>query len=252
MQAILVFDYGIDPREFTKALERLRLAPPEGLEGIACTELDHPSLPRATHVYSFGKAKDSQLDHLYAVYDKRQAVMPSSFLRSAGEWYVRSLFKALPNDYREVTRKKRLGKTGTGNLKGADLFVTEIATNHRFAISVKNIGSWMPPGDRAIKDVYARARAAKVKPWLFVSFALPETRKRCQNDGIRLTVLDHQMVHAKDHRGYLLRWVLKNELFDVHGPQPFGTVYSKFSATRKSPAVQRDLVSIADLSKTDH
>lgn len=114
--------------------------------------------------------------HLSEVYDRRYASNPPWRLREAGEVYVRSLFKELRGLYGDVRQKGRLGNTGVGDLKGADMLVTEKASNTRFAISVKNDGYFMGERDAAISYAIDKATVEKAPPWLVVSFASRRTR----------------------------------------------------------------------------
>jgi len=231
VEAILVFDHGFTPEAVTTALDNLRTFEFLGGNHIIVSEFESGSETCDLYSYKRGPTK-AELKFLHAAYAERRRVLSNSLLKTAGERYVRAAILKSGN-YQGVTRVSRLGKITDGSGKNAlDMLATLKTSRVTFGISVKNQHAWLFPGDKSIKDVYAKAAAHGVKPWLVVPFATKDAQLRCQHDGIKLSELHRQVVPAEDRYGRPMELTIRN-LRSVIGPQPFRYLYARASRSWK-------------------
>lgn len=236
LEAELVFDYGYHAQKVTTALQGMVES-----KRIARYTLDRPGI-RKPIAYTTGREPTSkELRKLYKLYDQRDRWLPNSLIRDAGERYVRALFTASTR-YREVTQKSRLGTVlDRAGKNAADVMLTDTQTGDRFMVSVKNQREILFPGDKAIKDCYAKAKGHGARPWLFIPFAVPAAIQGCKSRGVRLTILNRQIVPAEDAINQQMSWVLR-QLQPILGPQPYELLYAKFPSTiQGSESARQDL-----------
>jgi|GEM_PF-4499052 len=240
IESILVFDHGFKPDAVTAALKGLMKREYLGGKHITMTRLKYAS--EVNHVYCYGRRPTkAELGFLKAAYRLRHSVLGINVLKNAGERYVRTLMMR-SGRYAHITQAKKLGRvTDVNGRNSLDIRVTARRSRISFGLSVKNQNAWIYPNDRAIKDVYKRAKAQGVKPWLVVPFATDAAIMRCLHDGIRLTVLGRQIVPAEDKWGRPMRVVIKG-IRSVLGPQPFEYLYARGSRTfEESGAARQDV-----------
>jgi hypothetical protein len=244
LHAKLFHENRADPQTVTNALKFLREHPdipvvkndfPNGYGGGPC------------YAYSIGQPSARALDRLAEGHQLLSRIATKKALRTAGEEYVRSLLLG-SGRFSSVTQRQRLGLAGSRAARDTvDLMATDLVSHERFGISVKNQHEILFPGKPLIKDCKARADAHNATPWLFVPFATSATEARCARDGIRLTLLDRQLLPAETWNNRIMRDVIEDFREDIIGPLPLDFVYVRFAETlARSPLAQRDLERLYD------
>lgn len=251
IQASLAFDSGFHPRDITDALSGLSKGLYPQYTALVLTPMEVPGQGKPCHLYSYkGVPTHEELKRLAELNALKSAVLANDDLKRAGEQYVRSI--VIEAGYRGVTQRDRLGLVRDKNGNNAlDLAATSPCTGKQFGISVKNQVEWLHAGsvagDRTIKDCYTKAEAHGMAPWLFVPYATPEAVLRCRYNGIRLTVIGRQIVPAEDSQKRRMRDLIKHQLSEVVGPQPFEFLYNRPSRTISgSLDAQRDVDGIVN------
>lgn len=249
IEAVLVFDHGFKPKAITEALYKLEKHEYMGGRHIVCERVQ---LDGKVHkVYSFRRlATPAERDYLQNLCGSLNKALPNKAIGNAGEQYARGLLIS-SNQYCNITQKSRLGQVVDQNGENKlDLVAKDIQSGRTYGISVKNQREWIHSGHSAIKDCYNKAHAHGLLPWLIVSFADSSAIKRCERDGIRLTVLNRQIVPAEASDGRRMRNVLR-ELWSVIGPRPFEFLHARFDRTLKSSsATVADVAAIRSLTSS--
>jgi hypothetical protein len=230
---MLVFNYGFEPSNVTWALASLRRRAYTG-DHIIVQEFN--ACGRTNHLYCYERAPtDRELAELQALYRRRTELLTKQLLKDAGERHVRDLLIATDR-FRSITQKLRLGTLSARDDRkhALDVIATEITTGTKYGISVKNQREWLSRGNHAIKDVYTKAKAHNVSPWLIIPHATSEAVDRCRSDGIRLSVLGYQVLPVETPDGKKMRLAIA-ALRPVIGPEPFLLTASRLDKTARNP-----------------
>ncbi len=219
---MLVFDWDFSPLAVTYALQHcdtFRYAGRQlGKYSVALAGRDND-------IYCYREPAAKELATLDRLSKQRDSVLDINTLARAGERYVRGLLVA-SGAYTDIPQQHRLGKILDGDGKNAlDLRATRDGVT--YGISVKNQREWMHGGSRNISDVFAKSFAHGMRPWLFVSFAAAAAEQRCEQDGIRLTVLDRLIVPSSTFEGRKMETEI-DRLRAVIGPLPFDYIGDRF------------------------
>jgi hypothetical protein len=230
LEATLVFDHGVTPDQVTKCLRRITTG-----AGHNVVYLQRAPFGQDVQLYSIGPPTTADMDLLCEAYRERERAIDINSLRVAGESYFRSVL-IRSGRFVRVTNRTGLGCVDqTQQGRTLDIHAVDSETGIAYGISIKNQREALYPGNRAIPDVFARAKVQGLRPWLVVAFASEKAASRCSRDGIRLTVLGRQIVPALDPSGRHMKGVIER-LRGVLGPQPFDYNYRRFSQTLKLSA----------------
>jgi len=200
-------------------------------------------------LYCMGRAPlPTELRQLEKLYERRTELLTNDLLRRAGEKHARDLLIASKR-YTDITQKNMLGAIVIAKKHALDLRATDNQSGVRYGISVKNERQWLYAGEglekkghanKAIKDVYTKAHAHGLRPWLIVPFASENARRRCHDDGIKLTVLGYRALPIETPNGKKMKTAIR-DLRAVIGPEPFEYVGSRLRASERIGAVLTEL-----------
>lgn len=254
LEAMLVFDHGFEPRDVTSSLRRL-----SGHRYDQYTVIDqtHRFSGEDNHLYCMGRTPlPTELRQLDVLYEKRTQLLTNDLLRRAGEKHARELLIASKR-FNGITQIHKLGgvtvkgsisavgNNATSTTHSLDLCATAKQSGVRYGISVKNERQWLYAGDgranqghpnKAIKDVYTKAHAHGLRPWLIIPFASENARRRCHDDGIKLTVLGYRVLPIETPHGTKMRNAIR-DLRAVIGPEPFEYMGNRLAPTDRVRAV---------------
>jgi hypothetical protein len=245
LEATLAFDHGYDRDSLTRALHRLRQDGYAHGYKFVRTQIDEGASGELSDVYSLDRTPtEAEKTYLLRACQSRNRLLNKKLLKDAGEKYFRAVLVE-SGSFSGITQKGRLGRCVDANGKNAlDIIATDQASGRKFGISVKNRRECLFPGDEAVKDCYAKAKAHGAEPWLVVPFASIKAEARCERDGILLTVLGRRIVPAKDSGGRHMRNAIER-LRSTIGPEPFDFLYERFRDTLvESPAARRDVENV--------
>lgn len=242
LEKILVFTHGFHPVAVTNAIDALCNVPfPKVFRKAICVN------GQENQVISYKRLayprEEKALIHLC---EYRGQLLTHSILRTAGERFARRALIA-SKSFTEISSVSNLGEEICTNshtlalcapsLKSKeqcekphklDILATSKHSRIEYGISVKNQHEWITRGDAAIKDIYTKAKAHGRVPWLFVAWADDGARKRCEDEGIRLTVMHRQIVPKKTIDGHRMELKLK-KLRPTVGPQDYLLFEDDFS-----------------------
>jgi hypothetical protein len=258
LETMLVFDHGFEPRDVTNSLRKLSGHRYDEYTVIGET---HRFSGEDNHVYCMGRApRPAELRQLEILYERRSRLLTSDLLRRAGEKHARDLLIASER-FSGITQMRRLGTVivkgkpsqlsdnETPRTHSLDVCATDEKSGLRYGISVKNERQWLYAGDgharqghpnKAIKDIFTKAHAHGLRPWLIVPFASENARRRCRDDGIRLTVLGYRVLPIETPHGAKMRAAIR-DLRAVIGPEPFEYMGSRLVISDSVRAVLAEL-----------
>lgn len=105
-----------------------------------------------------------------------------------------------------------------------DLRVTDTADGNTYGIEVKNTREPMFANSPWIEACKRKADANNVKPWIVPAFATADAIRACRAKGLRCTPIGKRIAPETDKNGRSMRRWLRDELYPVHGPEPFAFI----------------------------
>lgn len=187
LQAMLVFGFGRHPEDVTAALDAIRNRQYR-VSGVVRSSHDLGDSEESALFTHGGEPAAAELRYLRQSINERKRWIDKP-AGGAGESFVRCAIIA-SGCYTKVTSVKRLGREADSKGKNMlDIKATEARMDITHGVSVKNTSEVLFPGNKSVKDAYAKAKAHSVIPMLVVPFATPEARERCEKDGIVLVEL---------------------------------------------------------------
>lgn len=211
---LLVFRYGFDPLDVTKAIERARQS------NVVVTPVRVAGDPKDTHIYSYRRSPTkTELNVLTRMLHEVRVHMSPQRLGDVAESYVYGILRR--SGAYTLPQRRKIGELRDGAGKNKiDILAVRKWDGKKIAISIKNERSFLTPGHTAFPELIEMAKAHNAWGWLIAAHMTHEATIHAATHGIRCTRLGRQILPLMTTGRKNMRVAVEG-LRHVIGPAPF-------------------------------